>query len=133
MEDWIYYIILIGWVGFSIVKSVLGDDADKKKQAVPPVVETASLDEAVPVPDVAPLQEPVADEKNPFKTINSLETSKRTAENREIIPGVAKLSCEDKMSHEAPEKNNVDRKVLLKTKSEAKRAFVYSEIFNRKY
>ena len=115
MEEIIQILIFVG----AMVIAVIGQNAKNKKKPM-----TASPKEVLEdmFPEIT-LQE----EENAMpSTRQPVPERKRTSVKKQPIPPPA-----------APERrketSKQEKKISLSQKSEAKRAFIYSEIFNRKY
>ena len=115
MEEIIQILIFVG----AMVIAVIGQNAKNKKKPM-----TASPQEVLEdmFPEIT-LQE----EENAMpSTRQPVPERKRTSIKKQPIPPPA-----------APERrketSKQEKKISLSQKSEAKRAFIYSEIFNRKY
>ena len=115
MEEIIQILIFVG----AMVIAVIGQNAKNKKKPM-----TASPQEVLEdmFPEIT-LQE----EENAMpSTRQPVPERKRTSVKKQPIPPPA-----------APERrketSKQEKKISLSQKSEAKRAFIYSEIFNRKY
>ena len=115
MEEIIQILIFVG----AMVIAVIGQNAKNKKKPM-----TASPQEVLEdmFPEIT-LQE---EENTMPPTRQPIPERKRTSVKKQPIPPPA-----------APERrketSKQEKKISLSQKSEARRAFIYSEIFNRKY
>ncbi|MBR5542099.1 MAG: hypothetical protein IKU64_07070 [Bacteroides sp.] len=118
MEDIMQILIFVG----AMVIAVVGQNAKNKKKPT-----NASPQEVLEdmFPDIHEVQETtVFEQKSTSKTNSSL---KRTPHK---IPTTTQSA--DKPNIDSSSKKNT-KKISLSCREEAKRAFIYSEIFNRKY
>lgn len=106
-------LIIVGSVFYYYVKDKLATDENN---------EQAPVNEVLPSVDIytVPEQSHVATEGD-ARSITPVQKAKKAA----VKPAAAKAVSSEKKPAEA--------RISMKTKSEAKRAFIYSEIFNRKY
>ena len=107
-----------------IIKAALSGNKDVEEESVTEEYSTEA-DEYGPVFEQAPTQviyvepEPKPKKKMPKRTVTNKKDSVRTTEGGPVL-------------HEV-EKDTKKERITIKGSSEAKRAFIYSEIFNRKY
>lgn len=107
-----------------IIKAALSGNKDVEEKSVTEEYSTEA-DEYGPEFEQAPPQviyvepEPKPKKKMPKRTVTNKKDSVRTTEGGPVL-------------HEV-EKDTKKERITIKGSSEAKRAFIYSEIFNRKY
>ncbi len=118
MEDIFQILIFVAFAAFGILQQVKKD----KKETTSPheVLEDMfpELDQETEMPMAEPImqQQPIRKKKKPQK--------------KEIFQTIEHPSVPPKQSATPKQ---TDKKIRLSSKEEARRAFIYSEIFNRKY
>ncbi len=114
----IWLIILITGSLFynNIKKNLSTPDEDNDKQG------------QIPMNEVFPSVEVLPDTEH-----NPMDTGEKPPRKRVVSYAQEKVNVPLREEEEPSRKNNDSKRISIKTKSEAKRAFIYSEIFNRKY
>ncbi len=113
----------------------------ENKKSEPATVKSSDGNENVPpmvFAEVFPKVESAQTVDKPVKAATKKNVSKSSETKmkfkQEALPGLEKYITQEKEEKEIKIHSvNASDKVSIKTKSEAKRAFLYSEIFNRKY
>jgi hypothetical protein len=119
MEEFIQILIFVG----AMVIAVVGQSAKNKKKPVMP--SSGEVLEDI-FPDIEATQEPM-DMPSPQPIRPEVKAPKRTSRQskpapRQVIP-----------STPPPASPKPTQKIRISTREEARRAFIHSEIFNRKY
>ena len=121
MEDIFQILIFVAFAAFGVISQVRKDKKEESTTSPQEVLEDMfpELEQETGMPMVEPiLQQPEA-------------RKKKKAPKKEKFPIIEKVSTPPQSSK--PITQTDDKKIRLSSKEEARRAFIYSEIFNRKY
>ncbi|MBE6281118.1 MAG: hypothetical protein E7095_03510 [Bacteroides sp.] len=119
MEDIFQILVFVAFAVLSFLPALNKGKKDSDSQSQPqPFLSEEELEEVFP----AWVEDEVPAQSSPQKIKEKQEL------NRQVL---SEENCEKVSSKEKPA--GVDKKIRLNSRSEAKRAFIYSEIFNRKY
>lgn len=119
MEDIFQILVFVAFAVLSFLPALNKGKKDSDSQPQPqPFLSEEELEEVFPA---------WVEDEVPAQPSPQMIKEKREM-NRQVL---SEENCEKVSSKEKPA--GVDKKIRLNSRSEAKRAFIYSEIFNRKY
>lgn len=113
MEDFLPILIFIIIMIVSFVRNIAKNAGNTERRRQP----AGSIGEAFPQMEILPPEIP--------------EPKKQTTRTKKVMSATVKDSAENTTENIANDKRGC--KVALNCKSDAKKAFIYSEIFNKKY